>query len=453
MKHFLKINPSAHFVLASVIALALVIPFLKLTPFLLFLLLIIFFISSVMFVDIFHGLILLLLIRPILDIATHHELFSLGPFSINLAAVLGILTILYAIVAVIKYREKIKSLPLVWQWLLFLGIGLVSMLYTTNISLSISEWIRIATIFSLFVIGFLATSTGKESAQIAKAIILSAFTPAIVAIYQFLTHNGFMLSFEDVPNRVFGTFAHPNPFAYFLTFALALLLFFILKKGNNHKILAVLYFIALTILLALTFTRGAWLVLIGTILFIGIFRFRKFLAISAFVLLTMYLTVEPIQARLDSLLLHGPSSSIQWRLALWEDSLSYAMERPIQGFGIGTAEEIILQKRGSEFGSTVPHNDYLRLAIDIGLIGVASYFILIISLLLLWIKKLKRYFASVSDQGILLLIFASFTIVIFAASTVDNILDATSLQWAYWAMAGGLLGILNNQTRLCPRAQ
>lgn len=440
MKKEPKTNTSAHFALASVIALALVLPFLKLEPFLLFLLLIIFFISLVMLMDIFHGLILLLLIRPILDIATNQELFSIGPFSINLAATLGTLTVFYAIIAIIKHREKIKSLPLLWQWILFLGISLASISYTESVLLSISEWIRIATIFSLFVIGFLSASGQKHVTSIAKTIVLSAFIPAIIAAYQFLTHSGFTLSFEDVPNRVFGTFAHPNPFAYFLTFALALLFFFVLKKNNNQKILATFYLAALAILLALTFTRGAWLVLAGTILLLGILRFRKFLAMSVVILLMMYLTVEPIQVRIDSLLIFGPSSSIQWRLALWEDSLNYIMERPAQGFGIGTAEEVILQKRGKELGSTIPHNDYLKLAIDIGIVGVASYLVLIISLLLLWIKKLKRYFASENDRGVLLLVFASFTIVIFAASAVDNLLNATSLQWAYWAMAGGILG-------------
>ncbi|MEA2007285.1 MAG: O-antigen ligase family protein [Patescibacteria group bacterium] len=425
--------------LISLFVLVFTFPFLKIDPLLLFWLLVIFFVSLIMFLDVFYGLILLLIARPVLDISSNLEIISVGPFSLNLAAILGIMTILFGITAIIKNKKKIRSLPLWWQWSLFLVVSFLSIAWSFSFSISISEWIRLGTVFSLLILGFLATNTFQETINLAKAIIFSAFIPAIFATYQFFTKNGFTLNFEDVPNRIFGTFAHPNPFAYFLTLVLSLSLFFILKNKNRQKLLATLFFFVALSLLVLTYTRGAWLVLLGVIMLIGIVKYRKFLVLSLFLFLFAYIAIAPIHSRINSLVVQGPSSSIKWRLELWKDSLDYISERPFYGFGIGTSEEVILQKRGFQFGSTIPHNDYLKLAIDTGIVGLASFIVLITSLLLLWLKRLKQEASSNPEKYLLLLIFTSFTATILTASAIDNILDATALQWAFWSMAGALI--------------
>ncbi|MFH1233455.1 MAG: O-antigen ligase family protein [Patescibacteria group bacterium] len=276
---------------------------------------------------------------------------------------------------------------------------------------------------------------------------MSAIIPCIFAFYQFFTQTGMSIPFEGIYNRIFGTFVHPNLFAYYLIIplTLSLFLFSITKTKKIAKIILATIVIFLSIFLILTYTRGAWLAFIIIITFISITYFKKYgkyLVMFFLIISFSYFLIEPINKRINDFI-YNPYNSIHWRINLWQDSLSYVKEKLLFGHGTGMAKKLILQKRGYSFGSSDPHNDYLKIALENGLLGLFSYIFLIVSLF----SNLLKKFQTTKSQNTKLfsLIFLGITVSLYIMSFADNILRNTALEWSYWVLIGAFLAPKENE--------
>jgi len=192
----------------------------------------------------------------------------------------------------------------------------------------------------------------------------------------------------------------------------------------------------------LTYTRGAWLVFLISISILGFLKYRKILLGILLGVILVYFIFPPLHSRVNDLFAYKPGNSVQWRINLWKDGLQYFKEKPLGGHGIGTANQIILERRGPEMGSSDPHNDYLKVIIENGILGIISYLIIIISLLttLLW-KFVKS--SSIEEKNLHLL-FIGITVALYLMSFADNILRNTALQWVFWILLGALFATYQN---------
>lgn len=387
------------------------------------------------------GLLLVLILRPVLDFSSTLTILEVGPAALNLASLLGIVMVASTIPLALNNKNHLEQNSLLKAWMIFLFILLTGFLLSFNKASGLNEFIRVLTIFSLFLLGLLTIKEKKDFNQLIKVIIISMLIPSLVAIYQLLTNTGLTLSYQDVPNRLFGTFAHPNLFAFSLTLSIALSLSMLLKsKEFLLKIIYGSFFMLYFGLLALTYTRGAWILFVFMILSAGILKLRKILILSIFLFLSFYILLSPVRDRVNSITTLSPYSSITWRFNLWSDAIGYAKDAPLLGHGTGTSEELIKIRRGSNLGSTAPHNDFLKVILENGVIGLVSFF----SIFILLSRFIFSEFKKVRDHPTKVfvpLIFFCFTIGLYAASFGDNILEATVLQWTFWSFAGAFLAI------------
>lgn len=389
-------------------------------------------------IDPLKGLFLLILIRPTLDIFTNHSLFLIGNHSLNVASFLAILAIFFALIAWIINLKKTSTIPLKKTFLFFILFTFLSVFYSINPTGSLIEWLRILSILSLYLLGFILIKNSDDFKKLIYIIIFSTLIPGIFAFNQFLTEGGMTIIDEGITNRIFGTFAHPNLFAYYLIIPLALLIFLMFKNEFKEKVdyFPLLFFTPIFTLLLLTYTRGAWLSFLIVILIFGALKYRKLLAGAILVLILIYFVFPPLHNRVNDLFYLKPGSSITWRINLWKDSLRYSQERIIAGYGIGTANQVILEKRGQEMGSPDPHNDYLKILLEGGLLGIISYLAVILSLIF---TLLRGFVKSESVFGKnLYLLFLGITVALYIMSFADNILRNTALQWIFWVLLGGL---------------
>lgn len=310
-----------------------------------------------------------------------------------------------------------------------------------SLSLSLAEWIRILSIFSLYILSFILIKNQNDFRKLIYAILISVLIPGLTAFYQFFTQTGMTIIDEDISNRIFGTFAHPNLLAYYLTFPIVLIIFLVLNKEKYQlkNILFYLLFIFSFTLLILTYTRGAWVVFLIVIFTLGIIQYKKFLLGALIGLFLLYLLVPPLNTRVNNLFEYDPYSSIQWRINLWKDSLKYSQEELAVGYGVGTASKIILEKRGEQFGSPDPHNDYLKILIENGILGVISYLLIISTLLINLIWGYLKSNSTFNKNFFLLMIGVS--IALYFMSFADNVLRNTALQWTFWIILGALFSI------------
>jgi len=391
----------------------------------------------------FYFLLGLALIRPSLDILSQIEfqIYSNLP-TINLNVIIGGLVFLILIFFFFINVKKIYSTPLFYPIFIFIGLCFLSIFYSIDTFTSIREFIRIATIFLLYFLAYKLIEDKKDFYLLLKIILISYIIPAIVGLIQFFNNSGMTDDFGGF-QRIYGTFAHPNLFAFYTFFILGLLISLLLTSQKtsslifNKKIIIIAIGLSVFLLFA-TYTRSALACLSFFVLIFGILKYRRMLLVGALLFLAAYFLSDVFRERLWELISLDPYGSIVWRFKLWKDILPLSLWQPWFGYGLGTFEKLTEFYRGFSLGSLEAHNDYLKIFIENGIIGLTAYFWVIIGLLFSLWKIFKKTIKKEKIIGLGLLVI---TISLIVAASFDNILRTTALQWNLWIIFGGWIKI------------
>ncbi len=381
----------------------------------------------------FYFLLGLTLIRPSLDILSQTELQihpNLPPFNLNI--IIGGLIFLLCSIFFLKNLKSIYHTPLSYPIFFFLGLSLASVFYSLDASNSIREFIRLASIFLLYFLAYKLIENKKDWFLLLKIILISYTLPGVLALVQFVFHLGLPDEFGGF-QRIYGTFVHPNPFAFYTFFILALILCLSLSGKNLWLLSAPLIF-----LLFATYTRSALACFFIFILVFGIFKYRKILLAGLSLFLIVYLFSDIFQERLWGLIALDPYGSVVWRLRLWRDMIPIFLWQPWFGYGLGVFTNLVEFYRGFDWGSLEAHNDYLKILVENGIFGLAAYGWLIIGLFFYLFRIFKK---TLGQEKILSLGIIVISLSLFVASFFDNVLRGTALQWNFWILLAGWLKI------------
>jgi O-antigen ligase len=134
------------------------------------------------------------------------------------------------------------------------------------------------------------------------------------------------------------------------------------------------------------------------------------------------------------------ADSVQWRLDVLTQMAPQTLNRPLFGYGLGNF--ITLRQQGDIglLDDPEAHNDYLRLAIEIGFVGLICYLMFIFTLLR---QGVETYIInpkhSLQQQYALALI--SLIAAFYVMSVSDNILQGTPVMWSLMLIVGALVGL------------
>lgn len=378
------------------------------------------------------GIFLILLIRPSIDRFSDTFSLSFRNISINSSAIFGLLVITLLSIFIFKNRSVIKFVPLKKYWFLFLLISALSIIFSIDPLSSLYELIRLSSIFLLFISIFIVTKKDRDYRNITYALIYSAIVPLLFATYQLVTGTG-LGGTTGIESRLFGTFSHPNPFASFVLIALVVALFFFLKeKIRSQKWLLGGVVVWGFFLLIQTYSRGAWLAFLIFLLVLIIIRYPKALLGFFLAALLLFFISGAIRDRVEDIYNPPADSSVRWRFAQWERMSDLFMKKPLTGYGIGTEVVVHEKEFGFNAGNPYTHNDFLRVALETGIFGAVSYFILLIatlSKLILNYRKEKNPWTK--DFGLFVL---ALFIAILSFSLTNNTLRETVTQWTLWSL-------------------
>jgi probable O-glycosylation ligase (exosortase A-associated) len=128
-----------------------------------------------------------------------------------------------------------------------------------------------------------------------------------------------------------------------------------------------------------SYSRGAMLALIVSIpIYLIRCRHKKqlTLVLLGFALLTPVLAGKEIQERFFSIDKHEEDASAQSRLTTWGIAWDMACERPIFGFGVRNSP-LFTKEYGADMEGRAIHSQFLQIAADSGMVGMAAYFFVI----------------------------------------------------------------------------
>jgi O-antigen ligase len=187
--------------------------------------------------------------------------------------------------------------------------------------------------------------------------------------------------------RAYGTFPHPNILGGFTVACLAATSALLLRDKKPNRLAALLLILGSS-LLALTFSRSAWVAIIiflTAIIFKSKYLDRKSVAILC---ITIILALGTTLIPLRNLFLNrttAPSTNIEGfslvgRIWLAQQAIAYIKEKPVLGVGAGSFV-IQLAERSGKYNYIEPvHSIPLQVAAELGIIGFILLFAIAISI-------------------------------------------------------------------------
>ena len=396
--------------------------------------------SALLLANMKNALLLLILLRPAVDFFQDAQI-KLGGFGgINVASILSLMLIFGGILYIAINKVKIFSLPGAKPFLAFILIALVSLTFSTNIAVGFTEWLRLLSFFTIYVLAAECLKEKKHLNQLIAAIFISVLLPSTIGFYQVFTGTGNL----ETPgfNRITGTFVHPNQFAHYLLLIVALAAIFIFESRKPIiKIGMFLLSVAVSVLLFNTYTRGAWLGLILVLCLLGILKYRKLLlAIPLILLVVTTISSSLIAQRFADLRdpkPYGSGNSVGARTEIWKATYPLFLTSPFLGTGWGRSviseKADINRDKWQSWADNPTHNDYLKILTETGIIGLSAYLWL---LFVIAREGWRRYsqgrgaFLKSLAPGFLVLV-----VVYFALSIDSNLIRNIAFQWSFWALA------------------
>jgi O-antigen ligase len=226
-----------------------------------------------------------------------------------------------------------------------------------------------------------AIKTTKDARKVIFAIVLASILPMLIGYYQFLTGTGYK-TFMGMTNRPTGGLGWPNMYGIFLAISFCAGLMLLLQQNTPFRrifLTSVIASMAVSSIIALN--RGTWVALSAALLF-ALPLYRQEIRVRWFILAGILIAiifsgviVERFMQLEEITPMGQTRNTLATRIENWRANLSLVPRHPLIGFGIGTAQ-LVAEKFHKT--SLVPHNDYLRLLVEMGILGPLLYILFLL---------------------------------------------------------------------------
>ncbi len=333
------------------------------------------------------------------------------PISKAIIEICASLAILAFIVKKIATKKFVISTPLNEFLLIYLLVCGLSVVFSTNVSISLRAFFsKLLESILIYFIVVETINTKKKMYTVLGVLFLSGFLICFAGIFQYFTHIDILRQrpwpYDPRPFtlHIKGPFATSNDFAAYLTplIILSLSLFFIRIKKSFLKYCSKIFPLLSLICLFLSLSRGAWVGFFVGLIFIGSFVNKKLLLryilviVFSFVLIWQFLPQEK-KNEINRFNLSGPGG--RDRRILTKISWDMWSDRPILGLGLGTYmynfDRFNYDKKTYHWGASYAHNCYLQLAAEIGLLGLLSFLFFLTALFYKSIRRINKFGISV----------------------------------------------------------
>ena len=340
--------------------------------------------------------------------------FALTPFFSSLSLILFSLTSLCYIKGEKPTKTRIISVFL-FSFLFFLY--LIGLFFTAFPSRGLELIIRVSPI--IFVPLLIVLSKAYESLNYAKfklafslGIFISCFVSLVYGLVRWFSLGDikFILYFDHA--ALFGL--HPTYYSLYIITAMIFL-----SKAKITGIYKVMGFSLFSISLLLLQSKLGILLFIVLILYFMVVNLKRgqrwFIALGVVVLVMVTTTVllfkgnriNELFKKRDTIAMGNlEEDGISQRLWLWSTGIEHLKERPLLGFGFGSkdklfewkvAKDILITKHEYGYRKAVKvvsswnlHNNYLQIAYEFGLVGLA-FFLLTIFVIIRYVKTTNTF--------------------------------------------------------------
>jgi putative inorganic carbon (hco3(-)) transporter len=284
---------------------------------------------------------------------------------------------------------------------LFITANILSVIASVNFALSLRG--LFGKVFEFVMLYFVAVEVINEYKRLRHvmiAILVSAAFIIIDAGVQYFRGYDFLRSYKTEGFYLTASFMSHNEFGGWLAVVSLITVGLAFSNKTKHIlsrpgliILSILLFICLL----LAYSRGAWIgIILGLAFFFYYLRInqpsfsrKKIAGLLAIACVIIFLVVPAsMKERLVSIADAKEGSGLS-RINIWQEALSIINDYPLFGSGLNTYSIIAPRYKMFEGGGIYPHNSLLHMAAETGVVGLVSFFYVIVTLFKLGIERLK----------------------------------------------------------------
>ena len=269
---------------------------------------------------------------------------------------------------------------------LFVAISGLSVLSSPDRGFSFYNYYNLV---GVYVLTYLLIGQNVREPWQMKSILRMACAAAVIVLlygyYQFLF--GIDISsmkwvdgdaFPELRKRVFSTWENPNILAGYLDIIICLAFGLFMKcRDRERRILLGAFMLAAAACLAMTYARGACLVIAVILAGYGALRDRRVLA-ACVVVIALLFAVDPMLYERITSVFTKVDTSTEMRLAFWESTVAMIQDHPFLGIGWGAYwmvyPEYDFYLQGANVLIVHAHNIYLNYMAEIGIPGAVAFF-------------------------------------------------------------------------------
>jgi O-antigen ligase len=312
--------------------------------------------------------------------------------------------------------------PMILPAAFFLGMGVVSLFYSQAIGEGARGIVKWGSAFGAYALVQADRPDARRLKLLLGLVVGSAVLPLLWGAYQ-LFHDIGRQNLLHGGLRIQSTFNHPNDYGFYLVVVL------VAAWGLHNAIdglarrLVDLIGLAAFGFVALTLSRSAYAALGLVVIVVGMRRRRLLIALGVMggaVLLAAPRVLQRVTDLVNPREGDNQGNSLLGRLSIWSAELEDFRHKPFLGHGWGYT--LASQDKAS-------HNDYLRLMVEGGIVGLFSILALMVSLLrAAWRASRARVDLPRAYLGLALGYVVD--------SGVTNTIGKGAFQFYFWLMTG-----------------
>lgn len=369
--------------------------------------------------------------------------FSINGVKITLPGLCFLMLSLIALIGFIIKRDGLFSKGINWRLLAPAFLFLLAILLSGINAVNKFAWAKDTLHVAILVLTcsglslFFGDKRIIKNVMITYVIVLTLLS--IWGIYQFVTFSGPVIFKRDYP-LVCASANMGRTFAQFIYVAIIFCaILYSLTTRLFWKVICLLTITILTIALSFSITRGGIICVAISMILLLIFRFRKYIipaiVVTVILLLTIFYIIPSVVEKLPVVKKHPvvkkPSvverplpifnrvSTIDFRLEAWGYGIRFFKMHPLTGIGFNNFLDNVQNQNWKISYHGVaedPHNFYLRLLAETGIIGLGTWLILIFSIFI-YIWRIRKDEIGIGILALFVgwLVFASFGVFLAGA--------------------------------------
>ena len=362
-----------------------------------------------------------------------------------------------------------RETPLDGYLLLFIGIGFFLMCAVSpSMSIAIDGYRAVVQYLVWFFIMIrLIEDDGDFKTFYFSFLVMSLFIGAH-GVYQYIVGVPIPASWVaqaemGVRTRVFSITGSPNVLGSFLVmaapFSAALIYYF---KNKWLKLLAWGMTGGMLLALLFTFSRGAWVGIVVTVLLFSLLVDRRLILLMGAGIAGILVAVPSITSRIQFLFTsdYVEASTRGGRSIRWETGMNLLHDaNEFLGFGLGrfggaVAMQNKVIEETEEFKYFYMDNYYLKTAVEMGYLGLAIFIVLLIGLILWCLRSVIR--SRLAGNGNYVLICGMFSGLcgVLTHCYFENIFEVPYMVAYFWGIAAAVLyvGLFQNKRQSAARS-